>query len=145
LIKLRGEMMTDNQQKKRHEAWSVKWAPTVPFAILAGFGIQPVLPLINPLLITTICFALGLSVLTVWDAEVGQKRDLQTKIVGIVGFVIAVALVFFCMWELSSAASEIEKPCAAMRARLLAKPNQDDASTYEALHCPVPVQASWIK
>jgi hypothetical protein len=130
-------MVTAPSEKKRHEAWTLTWRPSATLALLLAFGLQPSLPFVYPPLLLVACASLGVLFVTAFDISVLAKRSRTNMVVLVLCLLASIGSAFGVLVQADATLREIEKPCNAMRARIEAKPTQDDAAGYEALHCPV--------
>ena len=134
-----------DSEKRRHEAWRLKWAPLATIAVLVAYGAQPILPFLHPQTVFATCLLTGITIVTVWEREVREKRTKTSATILVASILLTFLLIMTCNSDMQRNLQEIAKPCAAMRARLLVKPNQDDAATYDSLHCPAPEDWPWKK
>lgn len=120
------------------------WKPIIGFGILFGFGVQPVLPFVNPLTVLGWVVCMGLFYLVAFHTFVNQYRLSQIEEIGCI--LLGLAIVFFSIAGIKqvwSTTQQLSEPCTRLRRAMLKGPNSQAADTYTALHCPLYFVGTW--
>ncbi len=120
------------------------WKPIIGFGILFGFGVQPVLPFINPLTVLGWVVCMGLFYLVAFHTFVNHYVLNRVEVIACI--ILGLAIVLFTLAGIKqvwSTTQQLSRPCTRLRTTMLAEPNSQAADTYMALHCPLYFVGTW--
>jgi len=120
------------------------WKPIIGFGILFGFGVQPVLPYINPLTTLGWVVCMGLFYLIAFHTFVNDY--VLNRLEQYACIFLGLAILFFTIAgakQVWSTSQQLSEPCTRLRMIMLKRPDSQAADTYTALHCPLFFVGTW--